>query len=288
MMKSTLKIFFLLIFTVIIADAKFTKKAQKGAMQHAVYYQDKVNKALKYSGLKKEFSDSKFEIVDNTYVLITTLENNLLTIIADKKSVKHVIYSLKMDSNKIMTPKMVSTALSTVIAMINPYMIKEGRDEIAKKLGLDNNNSTISKHQEYDFDIDGYHVSSKVIPHVGFVIKIDSVKKKTKKQIVDSNDSCRAYLFVSPLNYQASKLAEDFVLKYSKKYTKEQYAKLEIYDEETLKMIVKDNMSAFKNLTQVDDKKLLQKVIDKYCAIDMCSYEDLNNMYKEELEKSKQ
>jgi hypothetical protein len=53
-------------------------------------------------------------------------------------------------------------------------------------------------------------------------------------------------------------------------------------------MLAKDNISAFKDLIQVSDKKLLQKVIDKYCAIDMCSYEDLNNMYKEELEKSKQ
>ena len=43
-----------------------------------------------------------------------------------------------------------------------------------------------------------------------------------------------------------------------------------------------------KELIQVNDKKLLKKVIDKYCAINMCGYEDLNAMYKEELEKSQQ
>jgi len=288
MMKSTIKILFLLIFTVIIADAKFSKKAQNSAMRHAMSYQDKFNKALEHTSFKKEFNDSKSELVDNTYVLITTLENNMLTIVADKKNVKNVIFSLKMDTNKTITSDMVSTAMSTVIAFVNPYMIKEGRDEIVKKLGLANNSTVIKNYQQCDFDIDEYHVSSKVIPHIGYAIKIDALKRKKEKQIIVSNDSCRPFLFVNPLSYEASKLAEESVMKYSKKYAKEQYAKLEIYDEETLNMIAKDNISAFNELIQVADKKLLQKVIDKYCAINMCGYEDLNNMYKEELEKSKQ
>jgi hypothetical protein len=268
-------------------DAKFSKKSQKSAMHHAMAYQNKFNKALEYMGLKKEFSDSHSELVKNTYVLTTALENNILTIVADRKSVKNVIYSPKIDTNKTMTQDMISTAIATVIAFINPYMIKEGRDEIIKKLGLDNNTEP-NKQQEHAFDIDKYHVSSKVIPQVGYTIKIDALKKKRKKKTIDSSDSCRAFLFVDPISYKASKLAEESVIKYSKKYAQEQYAKLEIYDEETLKMIAKDNINAFKNLIQVGDKKLLQKVIDKYCAIDMCSYEDLDNMYKEELEKSKQ
>jgi len=287
-MKSTMKILFLLIFTVIIADAKFSKKSQKSAIHHTMAYQDKFKKALEYTGLKKEFGDSHSELVKNTYVLTTALENNILTIVADRKSVKNVIYSPKIDTNKTMTQDMISTAIATVIAFINPYMIKEGRDEIVKKLGLDDNNTEPNEQQEYAFDIDKYHVSSKVIPQVGYTINIDALKKKRKKKTIDSSNSCRAFLFVDPLSYEASKIAEESVIKYSKKYTQEQYAKLEIYDAETLKMIAKDNINAFKNLIQVSDKKLLQKVIDKYCAIDMCSYEDLNNMYKEELEKSKQ
>ncbi len=287
-MKNTMKILFLLIFTVIIADAKFSKKFQKSAIHHAMSYQDKFNKALEYTGFKKEFSDSHSEVVKNTYVLTTTLENNILTIIADRKSVKNVRYSPKIDSNKTMTPDMVSTAIATVIAFINPYMIKEGRDEIIKKLGLDANSTEPNKQQEYHFDIDKYHVSSKVMPHVGYTIKLDVLKKKRKKQTIESSDSCRAFLFVDPLKYKASKSAEESVIKYSKKYAQKQYAKLEIYDEETLKMITKDNVSAFKELIQVNDKKLLKKVIDKYCAINMCGYEDLNAMYKEELEKSQQ
>ena len=53
-------------------------------------------------------------------------------------------------------------------------------------------------------------------------------------------------------------------------------------DATTLRMMEKENLKSFKELTKVYDTNLLKKVIEKYGEIDMCDYSTILMIYKEE------
>jgi hypothetical protein len=59
-------------------------------------------------------------------------------------------------------------------------------------------------------------------------------------------------------------------------------------DASTLRMMEKETLTAFKQLTKVTNTKLLQKVIETYCKIGMCDYNTFLMMYKEEEKASKE
>ena len=58
----------------------------------------------------------------------------------------------------------------------------------------------------------------------------------------------------------------------------------------TLRMMEKENLRAFKELTQAQDRSILNRVINDYCnsGVDMCNYTTLNMMYKENLKASQE
>lgn len=55
----------------------------------------------------------------------------------------------------------------------------------------------------------------------------------------------------------------------------------------TLRMMEEEHLSAFKQLTQAKDRKLLDRVMAQYCGIGMCDYLTINMMYDEQLKASK-
>lgn len=95
-----------------------------------------------------------------------------------------------------------------------------------------------------------------------------------------------AYNFVNPINYNDSPQAREYVVNYIKEHTQKQYAEIGMDDPLTLRMMESENLKAFKELIQVENKQLLERVIKDYCAIGMCDYNTLKMMYNEQLKAS--
>ncbi len=91
-----------------------------------------------------------------------------------------------------------------------------------------------------------------------------------------------AQTFVSPIGFIDDESNRQKVLEYIRKDVKEKYSKIGMDDATTLRMMEKENLKAFKELTKASDTNLLKKVIDKYCEIGMCDYSTIFMMYKEE------
>ena len=58
----------------------------------------------------------------------------------------------------------------------------------------------------------------------------------------------------------------------------------------TLRMMEKQNLTAFKKLTKVSDRTVLDRVIKDYCqgTLDMCTYTTLEMMYKQNAKATRQ
>lgn len=54
----------------------------------------------------------------------------------------------------------------------------------------------------------------------------------------------------------------------------------------TLRIMEKEELKCFKELTKAKNRKLLDRVIRTYCEIGMCNYSTILMMYKEELKAS--
>ena len=54
----------------------------------------------------------------------------------------------------------------------------------------------------------------------------------------------------------------------------------------TLRMMEKEELKCFKELTKVKNRKLLDRVINTYCKLGMCNYNTILMMYKEESKAS--
>jgi ribosome-binding ATPase YchF (GTP1/OBG family) len=93
---------------------------------------------------------------------------------------------------------------------------------------------------------------------------------------------------VHPLDFKGSEKEKEHVIQYISEHVKEQYTKIGMGSESMLRMMEKNELSSFKYLTSVKDRKLLDSVISKYCSIGMCSYNTIKMMYNNELKASKE
>ena len=65
---------------------------------------------------------------------------------------------------------------------------------------------------------------------------------------------------------------------------------VDICQDVTLRMMERANLDAFKKLTKVEHRKILDKVIRDYCdsALDMCNYVTILTMYQANLKAHQQ
>lgn len=96
--------------------------------------------------------------------------------------------------------------------------------------------------------------------------------------------------FVNPMDFDGSEAKKQEVLDFIQKRVKADYCDgaIDMCQESMLRMMEKQNLTAFKKLTQATDRKILNQVISDYCrsGIDMCNYETINMMYNQNLKAS--
>lgn len=88
--------------------------------------------------------------------------------------------------------------------------------------------------------------------------------------------------FVHPKKFSGSEQDKAEVVSYIKANVKETYTKIGMGDPSTLRMMEKEELSSFKQLTQVNNVGLLDNVITTYCGLGMCNYNTLLMMYNEQ------
>jgi len=94
--------------------------------------------------------------------------------------------------------------------------------------------------------------------------------------------------FVSPINFTPTESNKKRVIEYIEKQVKEDYSAIDMDDPSTLRMMEKENLNAFKELTKVKNTGLLNSVIKTYCEIGMCNYSTILMMYNEQNKASKE
>ncbi|MGG5215197.1 hypothetical protein [Rahnella variigena] len=96
--------------------------------------------------------------------------------------------------------------------------------------------------------------------------------------------------FINPMEFDGSEAQKQEVIEYIKARVKADYCDgaVDMCQPTTLRMMEKQNLTAFKNLTKAKNKQILDKVIGDYCegAVDMCTYATLDMMYKQNLKAS--
>ena len=91
--------------------------------------------------------------------------------------------------------------------------------------------------------------------------------------------------FISPINFVGNETNKKRVISFIEKNVKETYTSIGMGQPSTLRMMEREELSCFKELTKVKNKSLLKSVIKTYCDIGMCNYSTILMMYNEE-EKS--
>jgi hypothetical protein len=97
-----------------------------------------------------------------------------------------------------------------------------------------------------------------------------------------STSTCFAGNLVHPLDFNGSEVEKERVLSYIQHDVKETYSAIGMGDPSTLRMMESEELNSFKQLTKVNNRKLLDNVINKYCSIGMCNYSTILMMYKEQ------
>lgn len=96
--------------------------------------------------------------------------------------------------------------------------------------------------------------------------------------------------FVHPLDFDGSAAQQKTVIEYIQGKVKKEYCEgpVDMCQPTTLRMMEKQNLSAFKKLAKAENRPVLDKVIADYChgPIDMCNYSTLNMMYQQNLKAS--
>ncbi|TXR53565.1 hypothetical protein [Reinekea thalattae] len=88
--------------------------------------------------------------------------------------------------------------------------------------------------------------------------------------------------FIHPGDFTGSQTEKDAVVAYIVEQTKLQYSAIGMDDPMTLRMMEKENLVSFQQLTTATNRPLLDSVIKQYCAIGMCDYQTINMMYNEQ------
>lgn len=94
--------------------------------------------------------------------------------------------------------------------------------------------------------------------------------------------------FVSPINFVSNDYNQKKVISFIEKNVYETYTTIGMGDPSTLRMMEKEELKSFKELTKVNNVSLLKNVIKTYCDIGMCNYSTILMMYREQEKSSNQ
>lgn len=97
--------------------------------------------------------------------------------------------------------------------------------------------------------------------------------------------------FVNPMDFDGSDTQKQEVIKYIQDRVKHEYCDsgIDMCQETILRSMEQQNLSAFKELTNAKDKKIMDNVIHTYCgSVDMCNYVIIRGMYNQNLSASKE
>jgi len=94
--------------------------------------------------------------------------------------------------------------------------------------------------------------------------------------------------FVSPINFKSNEPNKQKVISFIQKQVKTDFTAIGMGDPSTLRMMEKENLNAFKELTGVTNTTLLKSVIKTYCDIGMCNYTTILMMFNEQNKASKE
>ncbi|MGJ8638252.1 MAG: hypothetical protein ACSHYA_02570 [Opitutaceae bacterium] len=92
--------------------------------------------------------------------------------------------------------------------------------------------------------------------------------------------------FIHPLDFRGTEREKKEVIAYIKQHVKETYSAVGMDDPMTLRMMEKDELKCFKELTKIKDRKLLDAVIKQYSAVGMDAYNTILMMYNEQKKAS--
>lgn len=92
--------------------------------------------------------------------------------------------------------------------------------------------------------------------------------------------------FIHPLDYKDTESNRAKVIEYIKWNVKKTYSEIGMDNPTTLRMMEKEELKCFKELTKANNRKLLDRVINTYSEIGMCNYNTILMMYNEELKAS--
>ncbi|MDV6328307.1 hypothetical protein Q5L94_09555 [Idiomarina sp. Sol25] len=93
---------------------------------------------------------------------------------------------------------------------------------------------------------------------------------------------------IHPLDFNGTESEKSKVIAQIKANVKRTYTEIGMGDPLTLRMMEKEELASFKNLTKVKDRRLLDSVIRQYCDIGMCNYNTILMMYNEQSRASKE
>ncbi|KKM72972.1 hypothetical protein LCGC14_1415180 [marine sediment metagenome] len=98
--------------------------------------------------------------------------------------------------------------------------------------------------------------------------------------------------FIHPMDFDNSKAQQNRVIEIIKNRVKYDYCDsgLDMCQPMMLRMMESENLKAFKNASQVNNREIMDRVIKDYCSsgLDMCSYTNIFMMYQENLKASKE
>lgn len=104
--------------------------------------------------------------------------------------------------------------------------------------------------------------------------------------------SASAAGFIHPLDFNGTEAQKQQVIRYIENRVRATYCDgmLDMCQPTTLRMMERENLKAFKQLSEADDRGVMNEVIRTYCdgMLDMCDYTTLLMMYQENARASKE
>jgi hypothetical protein len=94
--------------------------------------------------------------------------------------------------------------------------------------------------------------------------------------------------FIHPLDFKGTDREKRTLIIYIEAHVKETYSAVGMDDPITLRMMEKEELKCFKELTKIKDRQLLDAVIQKYSAVGMDTYSTILMMYREQKKASEE
>ena len=173
MKKTILAIVLTIAATISVSANQFTP-----AQKQTIAYGKRLKDAQDQLGSKKHFQliESKTN-EDGSNSSIFSVNNQIaLTTTADYKGIKSFIFAGRSDGTNQGSITFLFAAVSTVMALDNPYMSQQERLQILNGLGLGANTPVITSKDPLEFNINNYHITSSYQPNIGFLITADRMK----------------------------------------------------------------------------------------------------------------